>query len=440
MRSLYLRILATLAAALVLCLVITLIESARLDRATTRRYIEGSITLELQQAQRVYEEGGPQRLASYLAEVDAALQGQRYLTDREGKDLVSGVDHSEMLMPRTNFLGFPKTVYGRLVIVKSSADSRYHLLVIVSPPLGLPRFVPYLLLVAGVIALFGWLLAIGIVSPLRRLAFTVERFGGGDLGARIHANRKDEIGDLARSFDSMADLIQALLTAERRLLQDISHELRSPLARLSFAAELMKDAPDPEAAADRMKQEIRRLTQLVASLLEVTTAEGDPSSRVVERFAVSAVLEPTVDDCAFEAEARGVRIESDSRSTAEIDGDPELLRRALENVLRNAVRYAPEGSAVKVKIEDSDDRVRISIRDHGPGAPEEALSRIFDPFFRADASRDPTTGNVGLGLAIARRAVLIHHGNITAMNAQPGLRVIIDVPCATARAVVPPGS
>lgn len=439
MRSLYLRILVTLAAALVLCLVITLIESARLDRATTRRYIEGSITLELQQAQRVYEEGGPQRLASYLAEVDAALQGQRYLTDGEGKDLVSGVDHSEMLMPRTNFLGFPKTVHGRLVIVKSSADSRYHLLVIISPPLGLPRFIPYLLLVAGVIALFGWLLAIGIVSPLRQLAFTVERFGGGDLGARIHANRKDEIGDLARSFDSMADRIQALLTAERRLLQDISHELRSPLARLSFAAELMKDAPDPEAAADRMKQEIRRLTQLVASLLEVTTAEGDPSSRVVERFAVSAVLEPTVDDCAFEAEARGVRIESDSRSTAEIDGDPELLRRALENVLRNAVRYAPEGSAVKVKIEDSDDRVRISIRDHGPGVPEEALSHIFDPFFRADASRDPATGNVGLGLAIARRAVLIHHGNITAMNAQPGLCVIIDVPCAAARAVVPPG-
>jgi len=347
---------------------------------------------------------------------------------------VSGVDRSDMLVTRNKFLRPPKSVNGRVLIVKSSPDSRYHLIVAVPPPLGLPSFIPYLLLVAGLIALFGWLLATGIVSPLRRLASTVERFGRGDLNARIHSDRKDEIGELARSFDAMADRIEMLLTAERRLLQDISHELRSPLARLSFAAELMKNAPDPDAAATRMKQEINRLTHLVSSLLEVTTAEGDPSSRVIERFDTATVLEPTLEDCAFEAEARSVRIDIEGESSAGINGIPELLRRAVENVLRNAIRYAPEGSTVDVKIAEIGDRVQISVRDHGPGVPEEAVSRLFDPFFRADASRDPTSGNVGLGLAIARRAVLIHHGNITARNANPGLCVTIEIPCTVAEA------
>ena len=431
MKSLRTRILATLIATLLVCLLVTSIESARLERVTTLRFIEGSIALELQQAQRAYEEGGPDRLAAYLAEVDAALQGQRFLTDGKGKDLVSGVDRSEMLIHRTNFLGLPQENHGRMVIVMPAPGSRYNLIVVTPPPLGLPRFIPYLLLVAGVIALFGWLLAAGIASPLRRLTSTVDRFGKGDLAVRAGSARKDEIGDLARSFDSMADRIQTLLTAERRLLQDISHELRSPLSRLSFAAELMKNAPDPEAAALRMRQEIDRLTHLVGSLLEVTTAEGDPSSRVVERLALATILDPTVDDCAFEAEARGVRVEYEPGPCAPVlEGDPELLRRALENVLRNAIRYAPENSAVEVRVEEGDHRLRVSIRDRGPGVPEEDLPHIFEPFFRADAARDPTAGNVGLGLAIARRAVLIHHGSITAENAHPGLRVSVELPCA----------
>jgi signal transduction histidine kinase len=431
MKSLYARILATLAATLLVCMIVTAIESARLERATTRAYFEGSMALQLQQAQRVYEEGGPRRLAEYLSEVDAVLNGQRFLTDRNGKDLVSGVDRSDMLIMQTNFLGLPKGNHGRIGIVKSSPDSRYHLIVIAPPPLDMPAFFPYLLLNVGVIALFGWFLAAGIASPLRRLAVSVERFGKGDLAVRVHSHRKDEIGDLARSFDNMADRIQTLLTAERRLLQDISHELRSPLARLSFAAELMRNAPDTEAAISRMRQEINRLTHLVGSLLEVTTAEGDPASRAVKRFGILTVLEPTVDDCAFEAWARAIRIDvQPGASSAAIDGDPELLRRALENVLRNAIRYAPDGSEVTVTIEDTGSRLRISIRDNGPGVAEDALPHIFDPFFRADASRDPTTGNVGLGLAIARRAILIHQGIITAENADPGLRIIINLPCA----------
>jgi two-component system sensor histidine kinase CpxA len=431
MKSLYRRILAILAGALILCLLITFIESVRLDSVTTRKLFEGSISLQLQQAQRAYEEGGPQRLAAYMAEVDATLPGQRFLTDSSGKDLVSGTDRSGVMVTRTSFLGPAKDVSGQVVIVRSTHDGKYHLVVIVPPPIGIAQFIPYLLLVTGVIALFGWWLAAGIASPLRRLASAVESFGKGDLAVRVRSERRDEIGELARSFDAMADRIATLLTAERRLLQDVSHELRSPIARLSFAAELMKNAPDPEAAGARMKQEIKRLTQLVSSLLEVTSAEGDPSSRVVERFEIAKALEPTLDDCAFEAEARRIRIRVEQRSSpAVINGDPELLRRAVENVLRNAIRYAPEGSDVEVKIDAASDRTRISIRDCGPGVPEDALPHIFEAFYRADASRDPGTGNVGLGLAIARRALRVQDGKISAENAHPGLLVRIDLPGA----------
>jgi signal transduction histidine kinase len=431
MRSLYVRILATLLTAILVCLLITFVESARLDRLTIRAFFEGSMNLQLLQARQAYEEGGASRLAAYLAEVDAALQGQRFLTDRNGRDLVSGVDRSDTLVMYTNFLGLPKLRNGQIIIAKPSPDSLYYLVIIAPPPFGLTRFMPYLLLVTGVIALFGLLLAAGIVSPVRRLVSTVERFGKGDLSARVNSSRKDEIGELAKTFDSMADRIQTLLTAERRLLQDISHELRSPLARLSFAAELMKNAPDPEAAAGRMKHEINRLNHLVTSLLEVTTAEGDPSARAVERVEVATVLETIVGDCAFEAESRGVQIKIvSSAPTAILDGDTELLRRALENVLRNAIRYTPANIPMEVTVEHTEQRVRIVVRDYGPGVPDDTLPHLFDPFFRVDASRDPATGNVGLGLAIARRAVLVHHGDIKAENAHPGLRVVIELPAA----------
>jgi two-component system sensor histidine kinase CpxA len=152
---------------------------------------------------------------------------------------------------------------------------------------------------------------------------------------------------------------------------------------ISFAAELTKDTPDPEVATSRMRREIERLSQLVATLLDVTSAEGDP----------------------------------------------ELLRRAVENVLRNAIQVAPGDSRVSVKVQDNGSTVTVRVRDCGPGVPEDLLARIFDPFFRVDESRDGAGGGTGLGLSIARRAVLLHHGEITAENASPGLRVNLVIPC-----------
>jgi two-component system sensor histidine kinase CpxA len=228
----------------------------------------------------------------------------------------------------------------------------------------------------------------------------------------------------------MAERIGTLLTAERRLLQDISHELRSPLARLSFAAELTRTAEDRDAAAARLRKDINRLASLVGALLEVTRLEGDPSSRLLEETPLNPLLNELAEDSRLEAEVRGCRLLFEAERDLSVQGDPELLRRALENVLRNAIRYAPQGTAIEIRLECGPDAALITIRDYGPGVPEEFLPKIFTPFFRVDASRDIATGGAGLGLAIAQRAVNLHHGRLSARNASPGLLVSMELPLA----------
>jgi two-component system, OmpR family, sensor histidine kinase CpxA len=160
----------------------------------------------------------------------------------------------------------------------------------------------------------------------------------------------------------------------------------------------------------------------------VTRAEGDPSSRNLTDLPLDDFLREVVDDCAVEAEARGCRVCLEVSESLHFRGDRELLRRAMENIVRNAIRYAPEGTPVDVRLASSRDDAEISVRDYGPGVPETELPKIFRPFFRVDESRDSSTGGVGLGLAIAHRAVTVHHGTMTARNADPGLLVSIELP------------
>jgi two-component system, OmpR family, sensor histidine kinase CpxA len=247
----------------------------------------------------------------------------------------------------------------------------------------------------------------------------------------MQPKRNDEIGELGRAFDQMADRIQTLLAAERRLLQDISHELRSPLARLSFATELVRTAEDRDAAVARIRKEVTRLTSLVSSLLEVTRAEGDPSVRSAQPVSLDALLGEVVDDCRIEADARHCRVRLQAGEPTQARGDPELLRRAFENVLRNAIRHAPEETEIEVSLDRQSSLALISVRDRGPGVPSELLPAIFQPFFRVEAARDTSSGGVGLGLAIAHRAIDLHSGRIWAENAEPGLIVHIELPTGT---------
>jgi len=399
---------------------------------------EKTSTWQLREAREAYESGGAAKLQDYLQRVDQHFGAEHHLTDVAGKDLVTGEDRSAWLtqkQPRPmpwpfgmfRDLGHRGEVH--VAVSPASASSPYRWTVVLRPVNYDPwTFLPYYLLVFVALALLCWLLAVNLATPLRALARTVDRFGRGDLSARVHSRRRDEIGNLARAFDEMAERMETLLTAERRLLQDISHELRTPLARLSFAAELSRTAEDRNAATARLKKEIGRLTDLVGALLQVTRAEGDPSSRNLTDLPLNDFLREVVDDCGVEAEARGCRVSLETSESLHFMGDRELLRRAIENIVRNAIRYAPEGTPIEVKLASDHDDAEISVRDYGPGVPEAELPKIFKPFFRVDESRDSSTGGVGLGLAIAHRAVTVHHGTMTAKNAGPGLLVSIELP------------
>jgi signal transduction histidine kinase len=439
MRSVYAKVLLWCFGTLVFSLVAFAVISAA---AQVRAFGHGGpfervSTWQMQEAREAYESGGVPKLQAYIDRIDRHFQIEFHLTNAAGRDLATGEDRSQWLTQRkTHPLPWPFGMFSSLghrgeqfvMVAAASRDTPYRWIVVAQPTNDPWGFLPYYLLVFVAIALLCWLLAVSLASPLRALARTVDRFGRGDLSARVRSRRRDEIGNLARAFDEMAERIETLLTAERRLLQDISHELRTPLARLSFAAELSRTAEDRSAATARLKKEIGRLTDLVGALLHVTRAEGDPSSRNLTDLPLDAFLREVVDDCAVEAEARGCRVNLEAPESLHFHGDRELLRRAMENIVRNAIRYAPEGTPVEVKLASDHDDAEISVRDYGPGVPEIELPKIFKPFFRVDESRDSSTGGVGLGLAIAHRAVTVHHGTMTAKNAGPGLLVSIELP------------
>jgi two-component system sensor histidine kinase CpxA len=287
---------------------------------------------------------------------------------------------------------------------------------------------PEHLFVMGAAVLFCYWLASYLTRPVRKLQKAVERFGHGDLSARAASIRQDELGDLARAFDRMANRIQTLLTAERRLLLDISHELRSPLARLAVAIELGRSGDEPERALNRIQKEADRLNALVGQLLQVTRAEGDPASLRHDPVRLDELVQELVNDSTIEAASHKCRLDFELSEPVTVAGDAELLRRAVENVLRNAIRHAPPESSVEVRLARNNGRALVDIRDHGPGVPEDALPRLFDPFYRVETDRNRTSGGIGLGLSIARRAIELHKGTIRARNAQPGLEVELDLP------------
>lgn len=385
-------------------------------------------TLLLQEAIDAYESGGPPQLAAYLHKVSSSLGQQRYVTDPQGRDLATGVDRSSLLALVHSEWSTPVFKDGHMIVAFASADNRYRLIAIADPPFGPWSLVPYYLLILAAVALVCWALALSIASPLRVLARSVERFGRGELSVRLNSTRRDEIGELARSFDRMAERIGTLLNAERRLLQDVSHELRSPLARMSFAAELARRDENREAAIARIKNEIQRLSDLVASLLEVTRNEGDPLTRRQETFGMTDLLHEIAEDCWIEADAQHCSVVVGAAANPNVVGDRELLRRAFENIVRNAIRYAPDDSRVEVNLEATGQSANVSVRDYGVGVPEEFLDKLGQPFFRVDDSRNSSTGGVGLGLAIAQRAIGVHHGSLRMENARPGLKVSVELP------------
>jgi two-component system sensor histidine kinase CpxA len=396
------------------------------------RLFRGFHALQLEEAAAALQRGGVPEASAYLDRLSRRVGFTYYLTDANGHDLVTGADRSALLEPG-RFGRLPR-VDGRVVLSESSTDRQFRLIALVPPVASFDDAFPYFALIAAAVGLLWWLLAVGIASPIRHLTAVVDRFGRGDLESRAPVERRDEVGNLAEAFNQMAGRIQLLLTAERRLLQDISHELRSPLTRLNLGLELLRTTDQRERGIERLQGDLDRLTQLVGSLIEMTRAEGDPSCRKSDAVDVSTILQEAVESCRVEAELRDCQLAVSGNALQPVRGDRELIRRAIDNVLRNAIRYAPARTAIDIHVDEREQHAMVSIRDYGPGVPETLLPRLTDAFFRVDAARDAATGGVGLGLAIARRAVLLHHGTLVAENAHPGLRVTLTIPHEEARA------
>ena len=382
------------------------------------------------QARQAYQGGGPTRLSEYLADLKSAGAVEHHLTDARGKDLETGEDRSAIIRLMGGQPRWMSRQDDQFIYARTSDDGRYAWVGIVRQPFSPFTFAPFYLIVLATVAALYWLVAARIASPLRRLTAVVDRFGQGDLAARSPAPKKskDEIANLGHSFNAMADRIQTLLVAERQLLQDVSHELRSPLARLTFEAEMVRKTTDRDASALRLRREIERLSSLVGTLIDMARMEGDPATVDMEDVPLNELLQNLAADCAVEAEANHCRISFTSSAAVTVPGNAELLHRAFENVIRNAIRYSPPDGTVEIHLYRNEAQIKIAIRDHGPGIPENLIPRIFDPFFRADPSRDEATGGIGLGLAIARRAIRVHHGDITAENAHPGALLRFTLP------------
>ena len=407
--------------------------NTRVVQKTVDPAIDRIDELELESARAALSSGGPQALQDYLTRLNHVFRGaSHYLLDSRGVDVLSGENRAYMLPPPPRSK-WRTRANGHYIRAHRSSDRQYWIVAV-----GIPEtpptwtYLPYYLLVIGATGALCWIASVGVVSPVRRIASSIAQFGQGNLSVRVHSTRPDEIGQLGRSFNQMADRLQQLIVSERRLLGDISHELRSPLARLKFAIKLARTSPDTKSSLDRIERDVDRLTTLVADIVEINFIESRPIIPETGNVRAAEIMEEVIRDCALEAESHGCRIAVTGRLTGEVEGNRELLRRAVENVLRNGIRYSPQFSTIDVSVSESTHTATITIRDYGPGVPEQALTQIFDPFFRVEEARDANGGGSGLGLSIAKQAVQLHHGAITAENASPGLRVQIPLPIRSA--------
>lgn len=427
MNRLSLRIFAALFAALALIAVGAVLITGWVI-AERREARPGAVAELIDDARQVAAGGNRGALQDWLRSRESRWFGRRiYVLDADGRELLG----RDLPMP-------PRMAQSRRWPQLLDADGqRYRLLlaprrppvlgVLSAPQAQLPLVLFTLLVVAGVSAL----LARSLTRPIADLQRAAQALAAGDLQTQVSAAtraRGDELGRLGAAFDSMARDLRALVDARERLLRDVSHELRSPLARMRLAIGLARRPnADLRAQLERLDTEIGRLDRLIGALLDVSRLEAGPTSLRREPLDLAALMQALLADARFEAEARGCSITYAGPDALAFEGDPHWLGAAVENVLRNALRHAPEGSTIDVSLAEAAGRPRIDIRDRGPGVPEAALARIFEPFYRVDTPRPAGDNGTGLGLAIAARVVRAHGGQIGAANAEPGLCVTLEL-------------
>jgi len=287
----------------------------------------------------------------------------------------------------------------------------------------------------GASGLISWLLARSISRPVRRLQSAAHTLSAGNLDARAGTEvtkRKDEIGVLGREFDSMAERLSALIAARQRLLRDISHELRSPLARMEMAIGLARQDPaSTQAQLDRVERESQRLEELIGHILEYARLDRDPATFTFEELDLAELARQILHDAEFESQSPPGRLRLGADDALKIRAEPNVLHSAIDNVVRNALLHGDPEKPIETTLHADADGIHISVRDYGPGVLEADLPRIFEPFHRAvvPGTQRVSTEGTGIGLAITQRAAALHGGSVAARNADGGgLIVTISLP------------
>lgn len=381
-------------------------------------------------AELLLENGGLPVLRQWL-ESRNRDRDRLWILDTEGRDLL------DRPLPEALRRAPSDPSSGRLLTINAPDGASYQVLRAPFRRSFRPRhpelLAPGLLVAILVSGLVSWALARYLTGPVRHLQAATRHLSRGDLAVRVApriGRRRDEIADLGADFDRMAERLEQLLNAQRQLLRDISHELRSPLARLQVALELArKRGRGDERELDRIEQESRRLETLIDQLLSLQRLESGSVVPAREAVDLARLLDSVARDAGFEAEHRRRRVVVSGLQACTVIGDQGLLRSALDNIVRNAASHTAADTAVELHLDVERDSALIRVRDHGPGVPEADLDRLFEPFFRVEAARDRGSGGYGLGLAIAARAVRVHGGDIEAVNAPGGgLEVRIRLP------------
>ena len=409
------------------------------------RFSDSVLNARARDAVTILDRKGPGGVAHYLRNLERDTRIHAILLDPDGHDVAGRPVAAKVLAVATRALDSGQTemeadgqtaIKARAVTV---GGRRYVL--VASLPIGLMRLLHdgptaqalRLLAVLVTAAAVCYGLARYVTRPLAILRSATRALAQGDLAVRVGSTmgrRADEFTELGRDFDRMAERLDALVTAERRLLRDISHELRSPLARLNVALGLARQQTGADQGAlDRIEREAERLNLLIGQLLMLARMESGVATAVREPLDLMAIVHEVVEDAAFEAKSRGRTVQITETCEALVSGDPELLHSAVENVVRNAVRHTREGTAVEVSLgRQGEASVVIRVRDHGGGVPEEALPYIFQPFYRVGDARERGTGGVGLGLTIVHRTIRLHEGMVCAVNVPEGLVVELTLP------------
>jgi two-component system, OmpR family, sensor histidine kinase CpxA len=395
-----------------------------------------------QLATRTYEEQGSGSLQQLLDGLSLARRSHFYFLDPEGRELTGHYVPDYVLHGAAAAEGneglFHTTEGNFLAARATNAHGSYLLIGEFNPPSLAERVPGDILWTLKLWTIFSAIVCLVIAhyltKPIEKLRDATHELARGNLDIRAGENlgrRKDEIADLVRDFDTMAGELRQQIQSERNLLSGVSHELRSPIARMRLALTIARHADDAERIEmlDRIEQDTVQLDSMLERILTVTRLENGQVKPQFEEVALNDVIDDVLHDANFEAAATGVTIAYQGDGEIRIKGDIGLLHSAVENLVRNAMFYSGREGKIEVNLAKADSTAIITVRDNGPGVPEAALPLLFKPFYRVDGSRGTTTGGMGLGLAIVRNAVAVHGGTAVARNVSPhGLEIELKLP------------